>query len=54
MSVPKKLLTSSYFTPMAPNQSPKKRGGRPRKHITKEAAIEAARESKLRWYHQSR
>ncbi len=39
---------------MAPNQSPKKRGGRPRKHTTETDAAEAVRQSKLRSYHRAR
>jgi hypothetical protein len=39
---------------MAPNQSPKKRGGRPRKHSTEIDAAQARKESKLRSYHRSR
>jgi len=39
---------------MAPNQSPKKRGGRPRKHATETDAAEAVRQSKLRSYHRAR
>jgi hypothetical protein len=39
---------------MASNLSPKKRGGRPKKHKTDLDAAEAARESKLRSYHRSR
>jgi hypothetical protein len=39
---------------MAPIQSPKKRGGRPRKHLTDTDAAAAARESKLRSYHRSK
>jgi len=39
---------------MTPNQSPKKRGGRPRKHTTEIDAAEAVRQSKLRSYHRTR
>jgi len=39
---------------MASNQLPKKPVGRPKKHKTGGEAAKAVRESKLRWYHQSR
>ncbi|KAH8585656.1 hypothetical protein B0O99DRAFT_696258 [Bisporella sp. PMI_857] len=39
---------------MALHQSPKKRGGRPRKHRSEADAAKAVRQSKLRSYHRSR
>jgi hypothetical protein len=46
-------MPNPYYT-MPPSQPPKKRGGRPRVHASKEAAAQAKKDGTHRWYQRSR